>query len=89
MRGTNRFAKYDMGILKGSVSCREIEESDEAKTSRASSGAVNGNGGIGDIAVLGEVVFENFFGGVAGNASYKELGSIRIHLPIHGYCTKP
>lgn len=85
---TNRSSEDDVGVLEGFISCGEVGEGDEAKTSRASGGAVYGYCGVGNDAVLGEVEFENVFGGVARNASYEQLRAIGIHLEIHCYCTQ-
>ena len=77
-----------MGVLEGFISCGEVGEGDEAKTSRASGGAVYGDCGVRNDAVLGEVEFENVFGSVARNASYEQLRAIGIHLELHCYCTQ-
>lgn len=73
-----------MGILKGIVSRRDIRESNETETSRDSGGAVKRDGGVQNVTVFGEMVFESVFSGFARNATYEELGFIRIHFEIHG-----
>lgn len=88
-RETNSSSKNNVSVMKGFVSCRDIGECNETKTSRASSNAVNGDGGIQNDAVLAEVEFEDIFGGVTRNASYEELRSVGIHLQIRSilfYC---
>jgi len=72
-----------MRVLQGLIGGGEVREGDEAETSRAPGAVVYGDCGVQNGTVLGEVEFENIFGGFTRNAPYEQLRSIGIHLQIH------
>ena len=71
-RKENNGAAIDgVPILEDTVKNRRVREDNKAKTTRATSGFLAHDNGLGDLTVLGEVLSQGFFAGVPCYASYE------------------
>ena len=68
---TNGAAIDGVPILEDTVKNRRVREDNKAKTTRATSGFLAHDNGLGDLTVLGEVLSQGFFAGVPCYASYE------------------
>ena len=69
-----------MGVDEGGVDGGRVGEDDEAEAAGAAGELVAHDGGLGDVAVGGEVVAELLLGGLPRDAADEQLPLIRLHL---------
>ena len=68
---TNGAAIDGVPILEDMVKNRRVREDNKAKTTRATSGFLTHDNGLGDLTLLVEVLGQGFFAGVPCYASYE------------------